>query len=457
LNPFHWGFEFYEVFDLDKPKEERGFDVIIGNPPWIQSKIMDNLEKEIYKTLFKSIGKQFDSFNLFVERSMVVLNCDGQFSYIVPNRFLANPDYSSFRKYLLENNFIRAIVDVGEGVFVGVTMPALLLFSNKKNNQSIQITTAVSSLADIKGKMYVLPAKEFLSEENNIISIYLTPDTIDILRKIDSDAEKFDTFFTNARGVEIGKKSDMVADTKINEEYHPFLVGEDIDRYIIRSQHFIKLGIKGIDYKDESLYRGQKILIRKTGRGINATIDYNNRYVIQVIYIFKLKNKENDIRFFLLLLNSELLGWYYLNKLGEKYKQAFPHLRQQDILALPIKVALMQQPFIRLCDYMLFLNETEERRESEKELIEFIDTQIIDSLVYELYFKEKFEEDGLKTNLLRLIEPYLKDIANLKTDEEKLKVVREVVEEIKRDSRIMKEIGKIKSHEWVKIIEGRLI
>jgi len=454
LKPFHWGFEFYDVFAAEKPIGEWGFDIIIGNPPWIQSKIMDSLEKSIYKTLFRSIGKQFDSFNLFIERSMEPLNCRGQFSYVVPNRFLANPDYSSFRKYLLENNFIRAIVDVGEGVFVGVTMPALLLFLNKENNQMIQITTEVQSLTDMKGETYILPAKEFSSEENYILSIYLTPNTLNILCEIERGAEKFGKLFANARGVEIGKKSEIVSDIKINEDYYPFLVGKDIDRYIIRSQHFIKLGIKGVDYKDESLYFGPKILIRKTGRGINATMDYNNRYVIQVIYIFKPKSEERDARYFLLLLNSELLKWYYLNKFGEKYKQAFPHLRQQDILALPVKIASRQQPFITLCDYMLFLNETEERRKNEKELIEFVDKQVIDSLVYELYFKEKFEEDGLKTNLLRVVEPYLKDIEGLKNDEEKLKVIKEVVEKIKGDREVMDEIEQIKGHEWVRIVEG---
>jgi hypothetical protein len=44
--------------------------------------------------------------------------------------------------------------------------------------------------------------------------------------------------------------------------------------------------------------------------------------------------------------------------------------------------------------------------------------------VYEIYFKEKIEEEGLKTNLLGLVEP-LKDVENLKTEEEKLKVVKE--------------------------------
>jgi hypothetical protein len=103
---------------------------------------------------------------------------------------------------------------------------------------------------------------------------------------------------------------------------------------------------------------------------------------------------------------------------------------------------------------MLFLSETEERRKTEKELIEFIDKQVIDSLVYELYFKEKFEEDGLKTNLFGLVEPYLKDIEGLEeTDEEKSKVIKEVVKEIKSDGAIKRKIEKIKSHEWVKEIE----
>jgi len=87
-------------------------------------------------------------------------------------------------------------------------------------------------------------------------------------------------------------------------------------------------------------------------------------------------------------------------------------------------------------------------------LIEFIDKQVIDSLVYELYFKDKFEEDGLKTNLLGAVEPYLKGIESLETDEEKLKVIKEAVERIKSDRAIKREIERIKNHEWVKIIEG---
>jgi len=132
--------------------------------------------------------------------------------------------------------------------------------------------------------------------------------------------------------------------------------------------------------------------------------------------------------------------------------------------------------------YLLFLNTTEERRKKLKEIIEFFDRQIADCLVYELYFKEKFAEDGLypepKEYLLETVSKLLKPInydrwAELywkkqleeniskdeeeelkKLEEENLKTIKEVYNSIKNNSEVKKWIEKIKSHKWVKVIEG---
>jgi hypothetical protein len=153
----------------------------------------------------------------------------------------------------------------------------------------------------------------------------------------------------------------------------------------------------------------------------------------------------------LTVLNSKLISYYL-----KFAKRAKIDIYPDDWKNIPIKNIPLssQHRFIYPCNYMLFLNETEERRKTEKELIEFIDKQVIDSLVYELYFKEKFKEDGLKTDLLGLVESYLKDIGDFKTEEEKLKVIKEAVEKIKSDKKVKREIEKIKGHEWVRIIEG---
>jgi len=62
----------------------------------------------------------------------------------------------------------------------------------------------------------------------------------------------------------------------------------------------------------------------------------------------------------------------------------------------------------------LFLYSNEEQKIQLKEMVEFFDRQIVDSLVYELYFKEKFHKDGLypepKEYLLEAVSRHLKPI-----------------------------------------------
>jgi len=105
-----------------------------------------------------------------------------------------------------------------------------------------------------------------------------------------------------------------------------------------------------------------------------------------------------------------------------------------------------------------------------------------DFLIYELYFKEKFHEDGLypepKEYLLELVSKHLKPInydrwAELywkkqlegeltakeekeleKQEKENLKIIEGVYNAFLNDKEIMDLIGKIKSHHWVKVIEG---
>ncbi|MCW3129949.1 MAG: hypothetical protein N2V75_07635 [Methanophagales archaeon] len=125
---------------------------------------------------------------------------------------------------------------------------------------------------------------------------------------------------------------------------------------------------------------------------------------------------------------------------------------------------------------------TEERRTQLKEAIEYFDRQIADSLVYELYFKEKFHEDGLypepKEYLLELVSKHLKPInydrwvelywkkqleEELMPEEKKeleklekanLKTIEGVCNALIRNKEIQEQIERIKEHEWVKVVEG---
>ena len=186
-----------------------------------------------------------------------------------------------------------------------------------------------------------------------------------------------------------------------------------------------------------------------------------------------------ELKFLLMIINSTI-GSYLIKQNQRNKLSVYP----DDLSNLKIKICSKenQKKYAILSDHLLFLNATEERRQKLKEIIEFFDRQIADSLVYELYFKEKFAEDGLypepKEYLLEVVSKHLKPInydrwaelywkkqieGNLtegeqkeleKLEKENMKTVEEVYKALKEDVKVRELIEKIKSHEWVKMIEG---
>mgnify|MGYP003880398481 CR=1 FL=1 len=212
-----------------------------------------------------------------------------------------------------------------------------------------------------------------------------------------------------------------------------------------------------------SVIRNKEIFDSDKPKIISPFMSTENRFVVDNdniytgsndIYVIQPLVTSLSVKSLTVLLNSKFLEFFHKNYAKLKRDNYYEYYTKT-LEKYPIKIPQNQQPFIILCNYMLFLNKTEARRKSEKELIEFIDKQIIDPLVYELYFKEKFKQDGIKTNLFELVEPYFKDISNLNSDEQKLQTIKKVVEKIKNDKRVMGQMEKIKSHPWVRVIEGR--
>ena len=152
----------------------------------------------------------------------------------------------------------------------------------------------------------------------------------------------------------------------------------------------------------------------------------------------------------MLVINSYIPSFYIQKLLYSETTETSRVMDDPYVGEIPIPISPPNQDsFNYLCDYMLFLNKSEKKRTSEKELIEFIDKQLIDSLVHELYFKEIF-----KTNLVGLVEPFIDNVEHLDIEDEKMGIIKQVIKNLQSNGNVMKEIEKIKSHKWVKLIEG---
>lgn len=121
---FHWEIEFPEVFlTLDgKLRSDRGFDAVIGNPPYIRIQSL-NRElakwcKERYHTAFGS----FDAYLVFIERAMALLGPGGRLGFIVPNKFLKLDSGKALRQVLADGGQTEEIIDFGDvQLFAGAT------------------------------------------------------------------------------------------------------------------------------------------------------------------------------------------------------------------------------------------------------------------------------------------------------------------------------------------------
>ena len=136
--------------------------------------------------------------------------------------------------------------------------------------------------------------------------------------------------------IDINEKTTIVSSDRI-KDYKPIIVGENIHRYKLTSNLWIDSEKPGISYKDICVYKPPKILVRKTGVGISATIDYSNAYTNQVVYIFRPKDDTPlPIELFLGILNSRAMYYYLVKNYGETEWRSHPYLTQKQVMDLPL-------------------------------------------------------------------------------------------------------------------------
>lgn len=114
---FHWELEFPEVwFEGGKRKSNSGFDVVIGNPPYINAnelnKVLSEYEKPFWRTRFSSASGAYDIYLLFLEGGTHLVRKRGYTSFITPNKFLAAPYGEAFRTYAAQTVRLLRLLDL---------------------------------------------------------------------------------------------------------------------------------------------------------------------------------------------------------------------------------------------------------------------------------------------------------------------------------------------------------
>jgi type I restriction-modification system DNA methylase subunit len=137
VNPFDWEMAFPEVFG------DGGFDVVIGNPPYIRIQAMKEwapYEVEFYKKKFIAASKgNYDIYVVFVEKGLSLLNLNGRLGFILPHKFF-NAQYGEpLRGLIAKGKHLAKVVHFGDQqVFENATTYTCLFFLDKLDHNEFE-------------------------------------------------------------------------------------------------------------------------------------------------------------------------------------------------------------------------------------------------------------------------------------------------------------------------------
>lgn len=259
-NSMEWMFEFPEI--LDDEGKFVGFDVVVGNPPYVQLQSMGEMSDVYSKRGYSCYNKSADLYCLFVERAQSLLKKNGYFSYIMPNKWMLT-DYGKELRQFMSQFSMKKIMNFGDVQFFADATIYVCIFvaQNSKEKQPVLALSLNSKTyhnefeKEVNAALFELPAETFGIEPWSIRNKHHDS----VLQKMNVGTALTELPITINYGVKTGfndaffidekTKDKLIAeDPKSAELIKPLLRGRDIeawctktiDQYLINPHNGIK-------------------------------------------------------------------------------------------------------------------------------------------------------------------------------------------------------------------------
>lgn len=377
---FNWQSSFPKVF------EKGGFDVVIGNPPYVPTEYIDEKDKFFLEHNYNSAFGRINLYPIFYERGITILQENGLLGFITPYTLLKNQYYKEARKFILENSKIIELIDFkGVLVFQDAAVDSIILILKNEILKEYNFKQ-ISSIKSFENQIYTTDNFSF-SEiiKNEDLSMLITIND-KLINKISKNTIQLKEVINFNQGIITGGNSTFltVTNSDITEK---IITGSDFNRYNINPSNQL------IIYDTNHLHRprkreifevNEKILLRQTGSFPICTLDKEKYYTLDTVHNGLLINDNFKIKYILSILNSKLLRFLYESNINEDGK-VFAQVKIIYINPLPIKIIDLteQEIFAINADQMLSLN---------KELQEL-------SKKFQRTIQRKFEFEDLSTKL----------------------------------------------------------
>ena len=387
-NAFEWRFEFPEV--LNDEGDFVGFDVVIGNPPYIPLESFNINERSYFNIKYSQLERKYESSVSFIIEGMQITGNSGLLSYIAPITWQTGENYIKFRSYFLTNFGVEKIINLPFNIFEDAYVDTALYFlSKKKKNQ--YLIYAFDKKAEVK-------TLENLDYQKFEVTDIKSPD----FKLIIDESSKLFSRYNNDEFVVLGNitkstqglsgSSFPECSEELSDYNFPFLAKGNVYNYSLIKEKIYNTNLSDKKnlmqfYQDEP-----KILIRRIiSRQNRLSVTFCNEKLVfkKDINPFIPTDSNFSSLYLTGILASKFISFIYLNSSSIATKDDFRQTTLSELRKLPIPKANMtkQKEIIELVSAILEL-----KKQSASANTSMIETQI-DQLVYQLY---DLTEDEIK-------------------------------------------------------------
>lgn len=304
LNFFDWKLDFPEVLNTNVTSKF-GFDIIIGNPPFVDYRKIDNNTKQgLSKYEISKHSKKINLYVYFFEIGLNILKKGGVLSYISPQQYLASENCKGLRDFI-RNKSILFLSDFAEiKLFKASTYNFVSTIKNlKNNNPGIYIKFQ-------KVDNQIIPTKKLLVK-NPLDEPYSASEELELLEKIESCCSQrlgqfIDVFCASS-------KTTVVKNSKGGKFSFNYIQASDILEYnILFKDNYISLeGYSGTAYRKQCQ---EVIYVSRLTNNIRAAIlNDNNSLGGKVNVCYSIDSTLNN-KIIMALLNSKTVNYWYREK-----------------------------------------------------------------------------------------------------------------------------------------------
>ena len=374
LKPFNWEIEFIDIFfEIDENDNliRKGFDIVIGNPPYVDSENMtkNNLkEREYISKKYQFTKGNWDLYIPFIEKSFKLLRYEGFSSLITPNKWLSIGYGKETRKQIEKNLF--ELSDLQKiNVFEDAGVFPIIFFFNKKENNFLKIRLYYE---EEKYKKNKIEKEKFNNFDNFGLffsrNIKLIQKLLDKKKSLNS-ISKIQGAFSTSEAYEL---IPHIKNYKNENNYLKFINTGTIDRYInlwnlkttiyIKKKYFKPIVLKEDFQKNFKKrfdkFKKEKIIISGI-RYFESILDKHNEFLAgKSTTILKDLSKEYLYEYILTILNSKLISFFLKECFSSSGMDGGISFSPEIISKIPIPEISKeeQKPFIEKADLMLELN-----------------------------------------------------------------------------------------------------